>query len=425
MIMSKTKTTALILIVLLSLILSACNNPLLNGNQSEYDAAVEAAVDAALEAGAEEVLADASDDPAAADPAADADPAAEADPPAAEEPVEVALQPDDPTPVPPTVVPTCTDKVQFVSDVTVPDNTSFNPNASFTKVWRLKNSGSCTWTSSYALIFGHGDAMNGSAKVNLTSTVNPGSSVDVSIQLKAPAAAGTYQGFYFLEGPNGVFGIGNQNNLPIWVKIKVAVEAPEEPAPEPEAEEEDDGILEILPLPGVIEIAGWIPKTITLEPIFLLTGAVKSTGDVYAEAQAGDENDNRSVQGFMSFNIGGIPDDATISEVKVDFSDFTRNGTPFESLGCLRAYNHTYGFLDGGDWTGGSPLGAIGRWCDGTDLQTVENHDSFVDTIQGKLGSANTFQFRVQFNETHSNNDGGHDWIMFDFPQLIVTYTTP
>jgi hypothetical protein len=422
--MFKSKTTALILIVLLSLTLSACNNPLLNSNQDQYDAAVEAAVEAALEAGAEVVLADAiADEPApAAEPTSAADPTAPAAPPAD---VEIAVEPVEPTPVPPTVVPTCTDRVKFISDVTVPDNTSFSPNASFTKVWRLKNIGSCTWTSSYALIFGHGDAMNGSAKVNLASTVNPGSSVDVSIQLKAPAAAGTYQGFYFLEGPNGVFGIGNQNNLPFWVKIKVAVEAPAEPAPEPELTEEPDGILEILPLPGIIELPGWLPKTVTLESLVLLDGAVKSTGDLYAAPQAGDENDNRSHQGFMSFNIGDIPDDATISEVKVDFSNFTRNGLPFEDLGCLRAYEDNYGFLDGADWTGGSPLGAIGRWCNGTDIQTVENHTGFVEIIQGKLGVTSTFQFRIQFNETHSNNDSDSDWLRFNAPQLIVTYTTP
>ena len=56
------------------------------------------------------------------------------------------------TPVPtstaaPTSVPvTYCDWVAFIKDVTVPDGSAFNVNESFTKTWRLKNRGTCTWT---------------------------------------------------------------------------------------------------------------------------------------------------------------------------------------------------------------------------------------------------------------------------------------
>src|SRR5690349_5782138 len=53
----------------------------------------------------------------------------------------------------PTVGPAICDKVQFVADVTVPDGTNFPPKATFTKTWRLKNIGSCTWTTSYQIVF--------------------------------------------------------------------------------------------------------------------------------------------------------------------------------------------------------------------------------------------------------------------------------
>src|SRR5512143_3278895 len=39
------------------------------------------------------------------------------------------------------------DWAQFVADVTVPDGTSYAPGTTFTKTWRLKNIGSCTWTT--------------------------------------------------------------------------------------------------------------------------------------------------------------------------------------------------------------------------------------------------------------------------------------
>ena len=37
----------------------------------------------------------------------------------------------------------------FVSDVTIKDGQTLYGNESFTKVWRVKNTGSCTWTPDY------------------------------------------------------------------------------------------------------------------------------------------------------------------------------------------------------------------------------------------------------------------------------------
>ena len=50
------------------------------------------------------------------------------------------------TPVPPTVVvqKPC-DWAQFVSDVSVSDGTLMLPGTTFTKTWRLRNIGTCTW----------------------------------------------------------------------------------------------------------------------------------------------------------------------------------------------------------------------------------------------------------------------------------------
>src|SRR5574338_1618752 len=58
---------------------------------------------------------------------------------------------------PPT--PVC-DQAQFVRDVTIPDGTVFAPGATFTKTWRIKNAGTCTW-SGYSLVFDSGDSMGG------------------------------------------------------------------------------------------------------------------------------------------------------------------------------------------------------------------------------------------------------------------------
>ncbi|GAB4503186.1 MAG: hypothetical protein Fur0043_01780 [Anaerolineales bacterium] len=122
-----------------------------------------------------------------------------------------------PTPLPtatlagplPTVPPPATatqncDKAEFVTDVTIPDGTKLDPNESFVKTWRLKNIGTCSWTPSYAVVFSNGDAMNGPATQALTGNVNPGQTVDISVNLKAPASSGTYKGWWGLRNASGV-----------------------------------------------------------------------------------------------------------------------------------------------------------------------------------------------------------------------------
>jgi hypothetical protein len=121
----------------------------------------------------------------------------------------------------------CTDRADFVSDVSYPDGTDVEPGDSFTKTWRLRNNGSCTWTSSYSLVFDHGDAMNGPASVALAGAVPPGGTVDLSVDLQAPNSPGSYQGYWLLRNNSGVlFGIGAGGNTAFWVLIEVPEPTP-------------------------------------------------------------------------------------------------------------------------------------------------------------------------------------------------------
>ncbi|NOT03829.1 MAG: hypothetical protein HOP27_04445 [Anaerolineales bacterium] len=137
-----------------------------------------------------------------------------------------------PTPTPTTTAPppaSCTDRALFIKDVTVIDGTTFAPNAAFQKTWRFRNIGTCTWTTAYQLIFESGDKMGGPDAAPLTVSVAPNKEVDISINLTAPATAGTYKGNWKFKNNNGVpfglvpFGIpalGNQKAF--WVEIKVS-----------------------------------------------------------------------------------------------------------------------------------------------------------------------------------------------------------
>lgn len=116
----------------------------------------------------------------------------------------------------------CTDQAKFVDDVTIPDNSQMLPAQDFIKTWRLQNTGTCTWTDQYALIFVSGDQMSGTSPLPLTGLTAPGNTVDVSVNLKAPGSVGTYQGNWELRNPNSVnFGTGNNASQPFYVLIDV------------------------------------------------------------------------------------------------------------------------------------------------------------------------------------------------------------
>jgi hypothetical protein len=134
------------------------------------------------------------------------------------------------TPVPPTPVPATATQVQIpcdranlVDDVTYPDGTDVSAGTTFVKTWRLRNNGSCTWNSSYSLVFVSGDALGGPAAQTLTTgTVAPGQEIDVSVTLKAPVSPKTYTGNWKLRNGSGIiFGIGADASKFFWVKIDV------------------------------------------------------------------------------------------------------------------------------------------------------------------------------------------------------------
>ena len=121
---------------------------------------------------------------------------------------------------PPTAV--C-DLGQFIKDVTIPDGTTFAPGDKFTKTWRLKNAGTCTW-SGYSLVFDNGDSMSGTSPIAI-GTVGPGQEIDLSVNLTAPATNGSYRGYWRIRSASGVLIPilnGSQGNS-FFVDIKVGV----------------------------------------------------------------------------------------------------------------------------------------------------------------------------------------------------------
>jgi len=134
-----------------------------------------------------------------------------------------------PTPVPPTASPTtdpltpsatpsCRDSALFVEDVTYPDGTRVSPDETFTKTWKLQNTGTCPWKE-YVIAFVSGDRMSSPDTAAVPETAS-GSTANISVELVAPSADGAYQGNYELRNADGkVISIGIEPTF--WVKVSV------------------------------------------------------------------------------------------------------------------------------------------------------------------------------------------------------------
>jgi len=107
-----------------------------------------------------------------------------------------------------------------VADVTIPDNSYVAPGTSFTKTWALKNSGSCTWTTGYSLVYASGEQMGGQAATSLPGNVLPGQSINLSVTMTSPTTAGAHTGYWRLQNAGGgAFGWGINGDQAFWVMI--------------------------------------------------------------------------------------------------------------------------------------------------------------------------------------------------------------
>jgi len=288
--------------------------------------------------------------------------------------------------------------MQFVTDVTYPDGTIVTPGSNFTKTWRLKNVGTCTWTTSYAVVFSSGNSMNGPSTQALTGNVNPGQTVDISLNLTAPGSAADYTGYWKLRDGSGVlFG-------QFYVQIKVQAAAPPTTAVPP-------------PSAHTVNLA-----YMSGESGLVLSGGATNTATV----AAGDSTSNQGVEAFMSFDISGVPGGATIQNASLLLKGGSQvRGDPFATLGCLRAYLQNYGAVDAGDFVPAGALGSITRWCNTSELEAPYSDPGFTSAVQSAVGSSR-FQIRLQFKDLLSDGDGTIDDVLILSPiTLTVTYLSP
>jgi ABC-type amino acid transport substrate-binding protein/heat shock protein HslJ len=143
-----------------------------------------------------------------------------------------------PTPAPnqpaPTAAPAaCIDGMSYVADITYDDANMtappvLQPGQPFVKTWRVRNSGTCTWTSAYYLAYAHGNtpqSQMGGQPTYIKGSVPPGGTYDISVNLVAPTQPGVYQGFWQMVNATGT-AFGTTIYVGIQVQAPTAVPAP-------------------------------------------------------------------------------------------------------------------------------------------------------------------------------------------------------
>jgi polar amino acid transport system substrate-binding protein len=122
----------------------------------------------------------------------------------------------------------CTDAMEFVEDLNFDDEdlTNFplvDPGQAFQKGWRIRNSGTCTWNSTYFIQYIRGGQMGGQPTA-IRGAVEPGQTYDMYVDLVAPDAAGEHVGYWQMH---------NTENRPfgqtVWVAVEVRNTNPEIP----------------------------------------------------------------------------------------------------------------------------------------------------------------------------------------------------
>ncbi len=98
--------------------------------------------------------------------------------------------------------PDCTLDAQFVEDVTIPDHTIVERGNTLTKTWRVRNTGSCTWTPAYQIRLAGGNPVPWSQS-SLLDTVPTGEVAEISVDIVSPEIPGNYHAWWQLVNDAG------------------------------------------------------------------------------------------------------------------------------------------------------------------------------------------------------------------------------
>ncbi|XP_038894266.1 protein JOKA2 isoform X2 [Benincasa hispida] len=107
----------------------------------------------------------------------------------------------------------------FVADVNVFDGTVIAPSTPFTKIWRLRNSGTSNWPRGTQLMWTGGDKFSHSSSVEIAVPADGlplGQEIEIAVDFTTPPHSGQYTSYWRMASPSG-----QRFGQRVWVLIQV------------------------------------------------------------------------------------------------------------------------------------------------------------------------------------------------------------
>jgi Ig-like domain from next to BRCA1 gene len=285
---------------------------------------------------------------------------------------------------------TLCNEIGTVVDVSIPDGTAIKPGATFTKIWRLKNNGTCPWTTSYAMVQANGVdlTVTGLKAIPLPKEVKPGDTVDMSVLMQAPSKTGVYISYWELQDASGnVFGAGPKGRNVFWVKIDSGGSAAAVGAP-----------LNVYSLADSACYASW----------FTSKGAINCPGTIDATkgsvtVQSSVKMENQTTRSESSIVM--VPSPGGV--ISGQFPDILVNKDDFFSatIGCLNGHPNCNITFTLGYKTSDGQSGTFGSWT-----HTMDGNSEDLNLDMTKLAGRNA-SLILTINANNSSPDNVGYWI--------------
>lgn len=120
---------------------------------------------------------------------------------------------------------------RFIQDVTVSDGTLMVPSTHFTKIWRMRNSGTVAWPFGTQLVWVGGDQLGSHISAHLKIPVNGfpvERELDIAVDFMAPSWPGRFVSYWRMASPSG-----QKFGQRVWVLIQVDYSKPSTPDSRP------------------------------------------------------------------------------------------------------------------------------------------------------------------------------------------------
>jgi hypothetical protein len=158
-------------------------------------------------------------------------------------------------------------------------------------------------------------------------------------------------------------------------------------------------------------------RTVVLNAV--ASGTVREDGHVSTPGvSAGDDSSNRALRAFLAFDLSSLSG-TDILQARLDLSDYSTHGHPFEGLGSLRVEDVNWGStLEEGDYdrSAAATLATI------DDAGGLDDSLSVTGRVSDRLDEGQrSFRIRLRF-ETDSDDDNTEDRVSWNTARLTVRY---